>query len=142
MPSIRCAASGGVVSEDLGSPGVIAALLSSPILGTDWEKQQENHHLALWGPFLFRVTYCLFRATAKYFCCQALSDVQLDFTPDFCDAAVSEVKGLIKKIQFKNFSLPGLNGSYTMHSTRMISTHTPLFNVAAIICLKKINVHI
>lgn len=35
--------------------------------------------------------------TAKYFVCQALSDVQLDFAPDCCDAAVSEVKGLIKK---------------------------------------------
>lgn len=79
--------------------------------------------------------------TAKYFICQALSDVQLDFTPDFCDAAVSEVKGLTKKMQFKKCSLPGLNGSYTMHSTRVISTHTPLFNITAIICLKKINVH-
>lgn len=76
--------------------------------------------------------------TAKYFGCQALSDVQLDF----CDAAVSEVKGLIlKKMQFKNFYIPGLNCSYTMHSTRMISTHAPLFNVTAVICLKKINVH-
>lgn len=54
MPSIRCAASGGVVREDLGSRGVIAALLSSPVLGTDGEKQQESHHLALWGPLLFR----------------------------------------------------------------------------------------
>lgn len=77
----------------------------------------------------------------KFFSCQAFSDVQLDFTPDFCDAAVSEVKGLMEETQFKNFSLPGLDASYTMHSTRMISTHTPLFNVTAVICLKKINVH-
>lgn len=54
VSSIRCAASDGVMREDLGSRGVIAALLSSPIHGTDWEKQQESHHLALWDPFLFR----------------------------------------------------------------------------------------
>lgn len=61
MPSVRCAASGGVVSEDLGSRGIIAALLSSPIPGTEWEKQQENHHLALWDSFLLRgysLTFC------------------------------------------------------------------------------------
>lgn len=45
----------------------------------------------------------------------------------------------LKKSGFKKFSLPGLNASDTMHGTRVVSTHTPLFNVTAIICLKKIN---
>lgn len=73
MASIRCAASSGVKCEDLDPCGVIAALLSCCVLGTDEESREKKVMIWLCEIHSYlEVRYCLLLDIPKCLGCQGL----------------------------------------------------------------------